>query len=289
MRSLVLELQHDCTNEQVSISTLIRKLVLIYNKLGLDATWAMCELHGYTRGNAPKYRFVEGEIVAKVSSQGAIPVMLDENFYPDVDKFMLTQAVGELEEAACYSTGLVDVILPAHLQKSLNEFLKIKYQFYYQIPVQQVKRVLSVIRSEVLSIAVKLEKEGILGEQMEFTKEEKFKAKANVTINIHGDMQGVVGDVVNSSLNQNLIFNKTNDVEQLTKFLSQNGIDKVDIESLIAAINADEAPKAVGSYGELVTSWYSKMIQKAADGSWQIGISTAAGVLTEALKLYYWK
>lgn len=288
MRSLVLELQHDCTIEQVSISTLVRKLVLICNKLGLDSTWAMLELHGYTNADMPKYRKIEGKYVAKVPSRGYVPVEFPRDIFPDADKFYLQQSVEELEASLSSPDRFAYICLAPEFQESMAEYFNRNFEFRFQVPIIQIKRVLNVVRSEVLNLTIKMEHEGILGEQMEFTTEEKNKAKSNITVNIHGDMQGVVGDVISSSLNQNLTINKTNDFEQLTKFLNEHGVNKVDIDNLITAINTDEPPKDVDTYGENVTGWYAKMIQKAADGSWQIGISTAAGVLTEALKLFYW-
>ena len=38
---------------------------------------------------------------------------------------------------------------------------------------------------------------------------------------------------------------------------------------------------------EQVSKWYSKMISKAADGSWQIAIGTAANLLTQSLNSFY--
>ena len=58
---------------------------------------------------------------------------------------------------------------------------------------------------------------------------------------------------------------------------------------LKTAVASDEGKVDVvnKSFGPAVKVWITKMMQKAVEASWQIELGVAGGLLTEALKAYY--
>ena len=67
----------------------------------------------------------------------------------------------------------------------------------------QVTKIIDVVRTTILEWALRLEGEGILGDGLTFTQEEKEKAAAST--NIHIDtFQGILGNVSHSEVHQNL-------------------------------------------------------------------------------------
>jgi hypothetical protein len=134
---------------------------------------------------------------------------------------------------------------------------------------------------------MKLEEEGILGEGLTFSHEEKQKAQGNPSINI-GQFQGILGNVSDSNVTQNLeMVIQPGDFKTLAKFLESQGINKEDISELEKAVGSDPKPESANAFGEKVSSWIGKMIKKAASGAWQIGITTAGNILSTAIKAYY--
>jgi hypothetical protein len=68
--------------------------------------------------------------------------------------------------------------------------------------------------------------------------------------------------------------------------LSEKGIGEEDIADLEAAL--EEEPHAVdGKLGPKVAGWFGRMVKKAADGTWKIGIGAAGTLLAEAIGRYY--
>lgn len=73
----------------------------------------------------------------------------------------------------------------------------------------------------------------------------------------------------------------------MQKTLSQNGIEESDIAELIKIIDTEEPNKDKGTFGSQANLWIGKMMDKALDGSWQIGIGAAGNMLAEAIQSYY--
>ena len=51
----------------------------------------------------------------------------------------------------------------------------------------------------------------------------------------------------------------------------------------------ESEPKAIDKdkFGPRVSAWIGKMIGKAAEGSWQIGLGAAGNLLAQAIAKYY--
>ena len=60
-----------------------------------------------------------------------------------------------------------------------------------------------------------------------------------------------------------------------------------DIVELNEALINDGQPETKNQFGTGVSNWIGKMIKKAANGSWNVGISVAGHLLAEALSKYY--
>ena len=65
------------------------------------------------------------------------------------------------------------------------------------------------------------------------------------------------------------------------------GLKTSDINGLRSIIDTDAPDAANKRFGPQVNQWLKKMLEKAIDGSWQIGIGTAGGVLAELINSYY--
>jgi hypothetical protein len=115
-------------------------------------------------------------------------------------------------------------------------------------------------------------------------------SKADISAMFHGAVFGDNTTVVISNQNTTTVKNtvKKGDFESLSRLLQDNGVADADIAALQTAVHTDGAltdPKA--GFGQGVKAWMTKMLGKAVDASWQIELGIAGGLLTEALKAYY--
>lgn len=98
------------------------------------------------------------------------------------------------------------------------------------------------------------------------------------------------GNVINTGdkakVNAQININKGNK-EELAKHLQENGVSAEDTAELIEIIDTEQPNSETKTFGEKVSGWTKKMIGKAVDGSWNIGIGAAGSLVAEAIGKYY--
>jgi hypothetical protein len=75
--------------------------------------------------------------------------------------------------------------------------------------------------------------------------------------------------------------------DELVKHLQDNGISEEDTAELIDIIDTEQPNPETKTFGKKVSDWTKKMIGKAVDGSWNIGIGAAGSIVAEAIGKYY--
>lgn len=185
MNGIVIELQKEALDEQISVESLLRKAYLVARKLKLSEfeEWINNEQNGY-EGEVPDYRMVKGDYRAWNSYRGWIPVILT----PKTGKFMssmpIHQSVSALSEIYMSNNSSIQFSLSAEmndlLNKSTNGFDTV---YSFNSSKSEIYRVLSTIRNKILEWSIALEENGIIGKEMTFTDEEKKKAQETQVIN----------------------------------------------------------------------------------------------------------
>jgi len=200
--SLVLELQHAAASADISVTELLRKSVVVAAKLDISGfrAWSEAELAGYSAtAQVPGYRRVRGELRARNPYHGWIPVLIsDSGLYDTLEMRSLRQSVGELEDLY-RSAGSTDVLrMPLPNEVLMGLFGGTPELQAGMVPVLLFGRsalggILDAVRNEVLRWSLELEREGVLGEGMTFSADEKARA-ARIEYHI-GTFSGVLGDV----------------------------------------------------------------------------------------------
>lgn len=294
MGALTLELQRDAMDSSVALIDLLRKAFVVARKLKIVEfqRWVEYELNGYHSSSEeiPIYREVSGEIRAWNPYHGWIPVIVqDEKLSASIRKRKIGQPISELESLVKNKKkrGVLHISFPQAIENMLMEGTDALLRPTLHIGENQIHGILDAVRNTVLNWAMKLEEEGILGEGLTFSHEEKQKAQGNPSINI-GQFQGIFGNISDSNVTQNLGMSiHPGDFKTLARFLKSKGIDKEDISELEKAVGSDPKPKSADTFGEKVSGWIGKMVKKAASGAWQISITTAGNILASAIKAYY--
>ena len=294
-KSIVLDLQLLSTDKNVDISELLRKSLLIASKLKLDKfkEWINSELHGYNNmDDIPNYRTVNAELKLRNPYHGLVPVVFSNQDFADI--ICNVKVGGSIESLASLLTSESDYLqVPlSHTQQSA--FMRL--QGFGALPVvrvighNQVAAIIDIVRTTILEWALELENNGILGEGLVFTEEDKNKAMSNTNINIEriDNFQGMLGGVSESTITQNMTQSSfTGDFNSLRNYLIKNSVTDQDVTELKSAIESDGSIENNGAFGENVSGWIGKMLTKSANGSWQIGIAAAGNLLSEAIGRYY--
>jgi hypothetical protein len=204
--SLVLELQAAAMDPNVKVADILRKALAVATKLGLSEfqVWCENELDGYQGPGVPGYRRLEGQIKARHSHLGWIPVRFpDSDLAKQLSVRDIGQSVGEIEHTVEHTTNeeTIEVPLPhAHLTRFFGHTPQFRLGM---VPMPVIERthlfgILEAVRNTVLKWSLKLEQSGIMGQGMTFTRDEVQKATM-ATYNIH-NFTGILGNVDSSQV-----------------------------------------------------------------------------------------
>lgn len=203
MSGLVLELQADALNRSVSCSDLLRKALVVSRKLSIGAIegWLRNELNGYSLDNdeVPIYREIHGQIKVWNPYHGWQPLNFGDPKEAEIlSKRKIMQPIGELDSLLDDKEGgALQVPFSQNIVNSLMKGMAVPLQPTLHVSRTEIVGILDTARNTVLDWALELEKEGVIGEGMTFSKEEQ-QAADQVTYQITNN----IGSMQNSQLQQ---------------------------------------------------------------------------------------
>lgn len=246
MGSIVLELQNEIVSSNCDVVNILRKAHLIASKLKLADfdQWIQHELNGYPdRESCPEYRKVCGSLKAFNPYHGWISTLMQDN---ELEKMIcerkLTDSISEVI-SLCQSSE--NVLISefsgeqfAFFNKMFNSPLPMKYALH--IPTTAVKDIEEKVKNTILEWTLKLESEGIVGENMVFSETEKESAvNMPQTVNNYYGNTSVINSpsdnvqIVSGSENTvTFSYDKVKDVvDAVEKSISESDLSKEDIET----------------------------------------------------------
>ncbi|MDZ4686042.1 MAG: hypothetical protein SH850_13320 [Planctomycetaceae bacterium] len=291
---IVIELQRLASDGACPVDELLRKALIVATKLQINdfKAWIDHELTGYpSESDVPKYRVIQATLRVMNPVTGMqMPVFFEAAKDEDeLSHFMAIQSVGEIQSLV--SSGA------KHLQSPFTSRQKqlLLQQMATPIPMECLRIVsasllvgiLNAVRNTVLDWSLRLEQQGILGEGMRFSSEEKAIAMTSQNIHI-GSFQGILGDVASSTVTQKLDMTVTaGDFNSLQRTLTHAGVEASDVQALKQALAADPKPTSLSAFGPQTATWIGSMLTKAASGAWKVSLDTATKLLATSIAAYY--
>lgn len=285
-------------------NALLKTKVLLFSLEAKDpVTWVNYELNGYPDTQfLPDYRILQARILINannsIRSYKRLEVPLDHlegEALKRAKQCRIDLSISQIEQ----------LLKDAHASdnSSFQQSIPIEYARYYarrvdesyeitriykDIAIHGLTSIVTQVRARLLDFLLELRSQtnNIQGDSM-LEKAKMVDAAAifsnavfghNTTINFGHNSTITVSNTI-----------KTNDFNSLKENLQKNGVNDNDIDELHISILEDDriATKSSNAYGPKVSSWYAKMIQKAANSTWDIGVSAATAVLTSALNQYF--
>lgn len=305
-----MKLINDIINELLdtdkTVTSPLLKTKVLASRIQNEAllSWVTNELKGYDNlEDLPKYRRYTGSVVGTCINNNKqyndLPVPtsgLQTEVEEMVRSMNFGQGIAGLETLIeDNKAGALEHIFSAELKELIqqnwrkmgNPFLQL-ISCKKTIPANTVVEIISNVRNNLLDFMLKIDSEfGNITQIEELkSKEKEISTIMHQTIiNNSGD-----GNVVNTGdkakINATININKGNK-EDLAKHLQEKGLSKDDTEELIEIIDSEEPNRLNGTFGQKVNSWTQKMLGKALDGSWNIGIGAAGNLIADAIKTYY--
>lgn len=226
MSAAILEIQRESMDRTVPLSDLLRKAFVVAKKLGLEGfqQWIQAELNGYERGDDfPPYRKVSGQVRGWNPYHGWIPVIWESAREEEAaSQRLVGQSVAELEQLAPAreKESQLHMPLPHSAQRSLSASAGFDTNFSLFVSPTEIVRILDAVRNTLLNWSLKLEEDGILGEGLSFTEEEKETASGRMySVN---NFYGAVGTANVQQAGRDAVRVSVNiDLEALRRLLPQ--------------------------------------------------------------------
>ncbi|PTW47635.1 hypothetical protein C8J25_103356 [Sphingomonas faeni] len=264
--SLVEEIQAGALDRTVPVVDLLRRVKLAAAKLKLSDTleWVERELNGFTcdYDGAPRYRIASGQLMGYSPYRGTYLAHGDPYMIAVLSTSFFREPIGSLE--SLINAEGVTIVMPIDLKlakglakNGAGEVYKVHFSKNVLVGV------VDTVRNLVLDWAIDLEAEGILGEGVSFSVEEKKKA-ADVAPNVHitnygnfhqGDQNGhqnrtMIGGVDASSNSLEIdVF------EQLQSAVTNNIDNATDREALLELIKQMNASKNTSAFKQSYTAF----------------------------------
>lgn len=296
---LISTIINELVNTDISLTSPLLKTQVLASRIKNQEllNWVTQELNGYSnKEDLPSYRTTYGKITGTYLNGNihcknqALPIA---HFGKKIDKIAreitLPQSLQTLESFNVHNNSIgidFNAEIIAILQNSYsqsNPYLQL-ISAKCTTSIGIVKDILSIIRSRLLGLMLKIEEE--LGSECEIENIKSFNKEITWIMNntiINGD-----GNFINngdSAKIKSKIIIRKNNKESLTNSLKEKKVSDADINELLTIIDT-EHPKN-GFFGAVINQWIKQMMGKALDGTWQIGIGAAGGVLAEAINHYY--
>ncbi|HDX9500066.1 TPA: hypothetical protein ROX79_004973 [Bacillus thuringiensis] len=200
IQSLVLELKEKALNEEISISSLAKHALNVATKLKLKdfEDWIMLEIDGYENdSNLPSYR----KCPVAVKTQSSKTKDYNDVTFPtaqmaiSLSTVAIYFSISKLEDLCksrdyCYEMPYAEP-LPQYIKGILNT----EDRVIRLITIHDLKEILNTVRNKILKWTIRLEREGILGEDRTLVNEAQNINKY-ITYNV------IYGDVTNSLIQQ---------------------------------------------------------------------------------------
>ncbi|MCQ6305033.1 hypothetical protein [Bacillus cereus] len=283
MEAIVLDLQKEAYDSKSNV--VARKL-----KLEEFGNWVNEELNGYqSYEKTPEYRNVCGQLKARdLYGGGLIPVLINDPKYADIiTNRKLVQPISEIESYVG-KKGNILVTFPVGQREILSKAIGTETEYFLEVSKNQIGSIVDNVRNIVLEWSLKLEEEGILGEGMSFSKEEKEKAKnQGPLISFGSDASGVQIQIQQNTSNSSQTMQQgsvdLNKVEELLQTIKDN-INNPDLVlsteqsiEISESIKIIEAQKQLGNPDPNLIKEGFRTIRNVLEGI--TGSITASGII----------
>ena len=154
---------------------------------------------------------------------------------------------------------------------------------YQVIPSQQFSGVLDSVKTKLLAFVLELERSNVTPEAVSNGDVEPGLVRAAVSINIYGNNNVVASG---QDIHQELKGIQKGDLDSLVGYLRFHNVCDEDLRELKDVVSVEPGPTN-GGFGPKVSAFIGKLVEKAAGGTWKIGLEKASAVLGESFKTFY--
>jgi hypothetical protein len=253
MSGLVLDLQAKIISGNISASNAAREALAISSKLGQKQieAWLHSEVFGYGNDETPEYRSVIVEPQFFNPYNGWCPIVIGEG---ELREYLtagnIGQPLGEIENLLASDASCVQRSYPPELEAIIQSQLPRPMRIRGKISKSFLYRVCEHVRNTILKWLLELEKNGVTGNGMSFSADERRSALAP-SQTIYATNVGVIASSHDSST-QNISATSQIDARKIEGLVEnvEPALALLDKNSAIAIRGHLEAAKVAAETGD---------------------------------------
>lgn len=296
--SLLEEIQAAAVDTDSDLGTVLRKCKLLAARLGNKQLedWLLWESGGYPNDvDVPDYRDWPLQVWGQFASiawirKAQVPsAYLPENAREHYRHYKCQMSIATIENALRDNDTGTITVSTGDLALMLGDVFEGEncIQSWAEFSTTNLLELLNTVRNRVLDFALAVWKEypdagEAIGEGAAEIPTGEVTQIFNTTV--YGGSANLVGSATDSSVTFNI---EQGDFDSLREALVANHVAQEDIDDLQKALADEGAVPEPGRYGPRVSAWIAKMMQKAADGSWQIGVGAAGTLVAQLIAKFY--
>lgn len=302
--SLLHQIQESVVQEGSDLGSVLLKLRLLAARLGSEVLeeWVKHESEGYPKGaELPEYRVVgvsyRGTFSGSFGSaikNAQIPTYLIEKYagesWINFEIRDSIAAVGELIRS-CTDGGTLGI-------EASNLILLLQGKIYEgyacndisgSISPVSLSEIQQAVRSRILELTLELEKSLPAAAHVTFgaPKDKEANPEKVQKISqqiIYGNVTTAVAGGHGSNIS---VVIEERDKRSLIEYLKASGIPELDAAEFAQVVEAEEPISEEEPFGQGAKNWIASNIKKAAEGTWNMGVSVATTLFTEAALKFY--
>jgi hypothetical protein len=298
---LLEDIQNSAVDSKSDLASLLRKCKLLAARLGSQPLedWVLWESNGYSDDiEVPSYRIWPLDIKGYfVGSMGAslqnypIPLAcLPKKARRLYERYECRQSIAGIETILTkgdsgtlhVDTGDLALLLGTNVYQNYNCI-----QAWAECNPSALVEVVNTVRNRILDFTLAVWKEAPSAGDTDGDRNPKIEASRVTQIfntTVFGGAANLVGTASRSLIEFNI---GVKDVAALERVLRDNGVAESELVELRDAIETEPETKPNQGFGPKVSSWIGKMLGKAADGTWKIGVGAAGSLLAQVIAKYY--
>ena len=184
--SIILELQEQALQSDTDILSLLRKAYLVARKLDLKEfqEWINNELNGYKDFSIiPSYRHIVGELKAWNPCYGWIAVLIeDTELERTFSQKKIHDSIPSINALLSKNGESIAIPISGSGAAIISKFTEFESRYILKISFNLINDIIEQVKNRILDWAIILEENGIAGEGLSFTSEEKLRAHSESQI-----------------------------------------------------------------------------------------------------------
>lgn len=302
--TLLEDIQQAAIDANSDLATLLRKCKLLAVRLGSQPLedWLLWESNGYPENApVPQYRvwplMVKGDFVGPLGDiynklpvpHSCIPIEARKHYA----RYECRQSIAAIESLLVQiakDDGRIPSVDVGDLAVSIGTKVYRGYNClaaWAECAPGNFVEVVNSVRNRILDFSLAVWKEAPSAGELGATSASKIEAVKLMQIfntTIYGGSANLIGTANDSPITFNIV---ANDLTAIKEILLQYGVQDADVDELEKALKEEPEANNNKTFGPKVSAWIAKMVRKAAEGTWNVGLEVAGSLLAQAIWKYY--